>query len=264
MSDELPEFAGAPGADPWVGLRRHTFARIAQGRSGAALPTRALLEFGLAHAQARDAVHEALDAPALLAELAAAGFGTALRVHSQAADRGRYLRRPDLGRSLDQAGRALLAQAASAPSDVAFVLADGLSARALQSHALPMLHAARAALPGWSWAPLVVAEQARVALGDEVGVLLRARALVVLIGERPGLSSPDSLGIYLTHAPRAGLSDADRNCISNVRPAGLSFAAAAAKLAWLLGGALRLGRSGVDLKDDSCATPQPVLPGGIE
>lgn len=247
--------ASASAPDTWEDLRSFTLARIALGRTGDSLPTRAVLDFGLAHAQARDAVHTPFDADALLAALLAAGFGAALRAHSAAADRAQYLRRPDLGRQLDPASRENLAALHADASDVVFVVADGLSARAAQQHAVPLLVETRQRLPGWRIGPVVVAEQSRVALGDEIGALLRARQVVVLIGERPGLSSPDSLGIYLTHGPRVGRSDAERNCISNVRPEGLPYALAAHKLAYLLGGARRLGRSGVDLKDDSEARP---------
>ncbi|HXE38921.1 MAG TPA: ethanolamine ammonia-lyase subunit EutC [Azonexus sp.] len=243
----------APGVpDPWQALRQHTPARIALGRSGDSLPTSALLEFGLAHALARDAVHLPLDGAALGAALDAAGLPHRA-VHSQAADRSTYLRRPDLGRQLTADSRVALekaAQSATAP-DLAFVIADGLSSLAVSRHALPLLHASLELLPGWSMAPVVIAEQARVALGDAIGEALGAGTVVVLIGERPGLSSPDSLGIYLTHRPRPGLTDADRNCISNVRPEGLPYAVAARKLAYLLDGARRLGRSGLALKDDS-------------
>jgi ethanolamine ammonia-lyase small subunit len=240
------------GADPWAHLRRYTRARIALGRSGASLPTAALLDFGLAHAQARDAVHTPLDVDALQAALAATGFGPSLRVHSAASDRATYLRRPDFGRQLAPASRAALADLHADACDVLFVIADGLSARAAQTHAVPLLEQTRRRLPPhWRIGPVLIATQARVALGDDIGSLLRAQQVVVCIGERPGLSSPDSLGLYLTHAPRVGLTDADRNCISNVRPEGLPYAQAAHKLAYLLAGARRLGRSGVELKDDS-------------
>lgn len=247
--------------DTWEDLRRFTLARIALGRTGDSLPTRAVLDFGLAHAQARDAVHTPLDADALLGALLAAGFGAALRTHSAAADRAQYLRRPDLGRQLAPASRESLAALHAEASDVVFVIADGLSARAVQQHAVPVLVETRQRLPGWRIGPVVVAEQARVALGDEIGALLRARQVVVLIGERPGLSSPDSLGIYLTYGPRVGRSNAERNCISNVRPEGLSYVLGAHKLAWLLAGARRLGRSGVELKDESEAQTLPARDG---
>ncbi|SOY60398.1 ethanolamine ammonia-lyase subunit EutC [Cupriavidus taiwanensis] len=249
----------APEADPWQRLRRFTRARIALGRTGHSQPTDAVLAFGLAHAQARDAVHLALEVGAVTAALDAAGLAH-VAVHSAAPDRAHYLRRPDLGRRLDEASGARLdaARPQQAP-DVVFVIADGLSALATQRHALPLLEAARQRLPqGWHIGPVVVAEQSRVALGDEIGARLGARQVVMLIGERPGLSSPDSLGIYLTYAPRPGRTDAERNCISNVRPEGLPCAHAAERLVFLLRGAAALGRSGVDLKDDSA----PALPEG--
>jgi len=243
-------------ADPWHHLRTLTAARIGLGRAGGSLPTRELLAFGLAHAQARDAVRQPLDDEALGQALDERGFAH-LSIHSAAADRTEYLRRPDLGRRLVEADRNRLAAAAPEPSpDLVLVLADGLSATAVQRHALPMLDALQPRLADWTLAPIVIALQARVALGDEIGALLRARQLVMLIGERPGLSSPDSLGIYLTHAPRPGRVDAERNCISNVRPDGLSFEQAAARLSFLMRGAHALGRSGVALKDDS----RPSLP----
>jgi ethanolamine ammonia-lyase small subunit len=242
--------------DPWAALRRFTPARIALGRTGGSLPTQALLEFSLAHAQARDAVHVALDVPSVLEQLAAAGHPS-LVVQSAAADREAYLRRPDAGRRLSEASLAqLTALALPAPPQLAILIADGLSAAAAVRHAVPLLGALRPRLAQWRWAPVVLARQARVALGDQVGALLRAEAVVVLIGERPGLSAPDSLGIYLTYAPRLGRTDAERNCISNVRPAGLSYEQAAQRLALLLEAARRLGISGVTLKDES----DPELP----
>ena len=239
--------------DPWQALRRHTAARIAIGRSGASLPTREVLAFGVAHAQARDAVHLPFDAAALHIELSALGV-TPLHVTSQAANRDSYLKRPDLGRLLSADSEKALQDAAArqgADPDVVFVIADGLSSLAVARHAVPLLQATLPLLSGWSVGPVVLAEQARVALGDPVALALRARAVVVLIGERPGLSSADSLGAYLTFAPRSGLFDADRNCISIIRPEGLPCADAACKLAYLLAGARRLGRSGIALKDDS-------------
>jgi ethanolamine ammonia-lyase small subunit len=238
-------------SNPWAALRRFTPARIALGRAGESLPTAALLEFDLAHAQARDAVHISLDVPALQQQLAAAGFES-LTVHSAASDRAHYLHRPDAGRRLDQASRArLAAHAAGTAPELVCVIADGLSATAALRHAVPLLQALRPRLKEQSIAPIVVAELARVALGDEIGALLGAGQVVVLIGERPGLSSPHSLGLYLTHAPRLGCTDAERNCISNVRPEGLPIGQAAYRLALLLEGARRLGRSGVALKDES-------------
>lgn len=250
-------------ADPWAALRRHTPARIALGRAGAALPTREVLDFGLAHARARDAVHLALDLDTLERELRAAGYAP-LRAHSAAADRAVYLTRPDLGRRLDQASAASLhhaaqgTQAAKRP-EIVIVVADGLSALAVQRHAVPLLEALRERSPGrWSALPLVLARQGRVALGDDIGERLRATLVVVMVGERPGLSSPDSLGLYITHRPRTGLTDAARNCISNVRPQGLAYAEAARKLDWLVGTALARGVTGIGLKDESDALPGPA------
>ena len=240
-----------PSDDPWTELRRHTPARIALGRSGDSLPTAHVLRFAAAHAQARDAVHIALDATALLDELQAKGW-PALQVRSRVATRDEYLRRPDLGGRLAEADALRLASTAGTPVDLVLVLGDGLSALAVQRHAVPLLDALRAALgDSMVWAPLVVATQARVALADEIGALLRARVALILLGERPGLSSPDSLGAYLTHAPAVGRVDAERNCVSNIRPEGLPPAQAAVRIAWLVREALRRRLSGVALKDDS-------------
>jgi len=242
MTEKLP----AP-ADPWQALRRHTAARIGLGRVGASMPTAELLRFGLAHAKARDAVHSALDTAALAEALQANGFAT-LQARSMAPDREHYLLRPDLGRSLHADSRTLLEQAPRA--DIALVVADGLSAQAASRHALPVALLLRDALGGWP-APVVIAQQARVALGDDIGAALGARLAIVMLGERPGLSSPDSLGIYLTWAPRVGRMDSERNCISNVRPEGLGYQAAAHKLHYLVRQALLRQLSGVALKDDS-------------
>jgi ethanolamine ammonia-lyase small subunit len=244
--------------DPWLALRRFTTARIALGRAGQSLPTRAVLEFGLAHAQARDAVHLPLDCSELAASLDTAGFAS-VAVHSAAPDRATYLRRPDLGRRLDEASRQRLGGLARPERpDLVFVIADGLSSCAAATHVVPLLLEVVPLLPGWRLAPVVIAEQGRVALGDEVGEILGAALAVMLIGERPGLSSPDSLGIYLTYGPRLGRTDAERNCISNVRPAGLGYAQAARRLVFLLTMARQLKLSGVGLTDDS----GPLLPGG--
>jgi ethanolamine ammonia-lyase small subunit len=253
--------ASAPEADPWVELRRHTPARIALGRSGSGLPTAEALRFAADHAQARDAVHVPLDAAAMCARLQAGGFAT-LQVSSRAGTRAEFLRRPDLGRRLAPACvQALLARAQALgqalpqpPFDLAVVLGDGLSALAVHGHGLPLIRALQDALAGaLRWAPVVVATQARVALADEIGALLGARTVLMLIGERPGLSSPDSLGAYLTYAPEVGRVDAQRNCVSNIRPAGLPPVAAAQRIAWLLHQSLRLRLSGVALKDESGA-----------
>jgi ethanolamine ammonia-lyase small subunit len=238
-------------ADPWSALRALTPARIALGRSGASLPTDEVLRFGVAHALARDAVHQALDADRLEAELRAVGFD-GVRVRSRARDRRTYLLRPDLGRRLWPESAESLRACRNAGTDVCVVIADGLSSAAVQRHALPLLAAFRdEARSRWSLAPVVIAEQSRVALGDEIGELLGARLAAILIGERPGLSSPDSLGVYLTYEPRVGRNDGERNCISNIRPEGLAYAEAARKMVWLVGEALRLRLTGVKLKDQS-------------
>lgn len=253
-------------ADPWQRLQALTRARIALGRSGVSLPTREVLRFGTAHAQARDAVHQALDVAGLQGDLQDAGFAS-LAVHSQAPDRGTYLRRPDWGRSLAPESTRLLREAAPglwAPRPrLALVLADGLSSLATDSHGLHMLQALLPYFPDLRSQPVIVASQARVALGDEIGHLLGAEQVVMMIGERPGLSSPDSLGLYLTASPRPGLTDAQRNCISNVRPEGLSYQDAARKLAFLIAGAFKLGRTGVDLKDDSDTATSLLAPSGL-
>jgi ethanolamine ammonia-lyase small subunit len=246
-----PAPAGTATIDPWQDLRRHTAARLALGRAGVSMPTDELLRFGHAHAQARDAVHVALEADSLVAALADAGM-TTLRVHSAAAHRAQYLLRPDMGRRLDADSAARLTQAACAPCDLLIVVADGLSSLAIHRNALPLIDAIRAQAPaGWTLGPVVVVEQGRVAIGDEIGERLGARLVAVLIGERPGLSSPDSLGIYLTASPRVGRHDAERNCISNVRPEGLDILSAARKLWWLAAAASALGATGVALKDRS-------------
>lgn len=251
----------------WDALRRFTAARIALGRAGHSLPTAPHLAFQLAHAQARDAVHLPFDAEGVAEGVRALGL-TPLLLHSAAADRATYLQRPDLGRRLDEASQAALAQwraAHPAAPDLVCVVGDGLSALAVHQHAVPLLAALRARLAAdprpWSLGPVAIVEQARVAVGDAVGAGLGARCVVVLIGERPGLSSPDSLGLYLTWAPAPGLTDARRNCISNVRPQGLAVEAAADKLLQLLQGARALGRSGVDLKDTQDDTPALAGPG---
>jgi ethanolamine ammonia-lyase small subunit len=239
--------------NPWAELRRFTSARIALGRAGNSLPTDELLRFGVAHAQARDAVHQPFEPARVAADLRAIGLDSVL-VHSAAPDRAHYLRRPDLGRRLDESSRAVLnAVRAEAPPHLAIVIADGLSARAVHNHAVLLLTSLLPALGADNWrvAPIVIAQQSRVALGDEIGERLRVDIVAMLIGERPGLSSPDSLGIYVTYAPRVGRTDAERNCISNVRPHGLSYEQAARRLLFLLNAARRLGLTGVQLKDDS-------------
>jgi ethanolamine ammonia-lyase small subunit len=238
-------------ADLWTSLRRLTAARIGLQRSGASLATGPLLEFQLAHARARDAVHEEFDAPRLAADIGELGQ-TVLTLASAASDKHIYLMRPDLGRTLSPDAEAALTPHAGS-YDLAVVVSDGLSARAVQSHAAPVLANLLPAMraDGWRIAPVVVVRHGRVAIGDSIAALLRASCVVVLIGERPGLSSPDSMGAYLTWQPNAQTSDAGRNCISNIRPDGIGYADAAYKLAHLLN-AMRARRlSGIALKDDS-------------
>ncbi|AKT38359.1 ethanolamine ammonia-lyase subunit EutC [Chondromyces crocatus] len=246
-----PVSGGIIVADPWTELRAHTAARIALGRTGSSLPTREVLRFGFAHAEARDAVHVPLDDEALHAALKASGWET-LQVRSAAPDRHTYLLRPDLGRKLDEDAAAKLDERAGDGCDVLFVVGDGLSSAAVQRHAVPLLDAVRGRMPkSWRVGPVIVARQARVALGDPLGERLRARLVAMLIGERPGLSSPDSLGVYITFDPKPGRTDADRNCLSNVRPEGLPYDDAAHRLVWLIQESFRLQVSGVALKDRS-------------
>ncbi len=241
--------------NPWLELRRLTPARIALGRTGTSLPTRAQLDFQFAHAQARDAVHLPFDHAGLSAQLNERGRQTLL-LHSAAVDRNSYLQRPDLGRKLsDDSAQALRDYAATNPGgvDLAIVVADGLSALAVHRHTLPLLTRLeeQMAADGWSAAPVILVEQGRVAVGDEIGERLGAKMLVMLIGERPGLSSPDSLGVYFTYNPKIGLTDAYRNCISNVRLEGLSYGMAAHRLLYLMREACRRQLSGVNLKDEA-------------
>lgn len=250
-------------ANPWSQLRQHTPARIALGRSGISLPTGPHLEFQLAHARARNAVHLELDANKLMEGLAARGYD-AIVVHSAAENRPVYLQRPDKGRRLDAASRATLeARATGAePADVVFVVGDGLSALAIEENVLPFLDTIKPSLAadGWKTGPIVVVQQARVAVGDEVGEVLKAKMVVVLIGERPGLSSPDSMGIYMTLDPKSGMTDESRNCISNVRPEGMSYAVAVHKLLYLMTEAKKRGMSGVLLKDEAETLASNSLP----
>ena len=255
-------------ANPWEHLRRHTPARIALGRSGISLPTHQQLAFELAHAQARDAVHRPLDVRATADAIEALGVPT-LRAHSAAADRASYLQRPDQGRRLDAASaQALQASYQGGPQDLCIVVADGLSALAIERHAAPFLAALlgelQADAPPWRLTPAVLVEQGRVAIGDDIGALLCAPLVLVLIGERPGLSSPDSLGLYLTWAPRRGRSDAERNCISNVRPEGQDYPQAARRAAYLLRAARQRQLTGVMLKDESAPLPQLEYAAGAD
>lgn len=250
MSDKSPAIENS-----WQALRRLTPARIALGRAGTSLPTAAQLDFQFAHAQARDAVHLPFDHAGLRDELQARGYETLL-LASAAADRHTYLQRPDLGRKLhpDAAEQLSRSRSPEGPApDLAVVIADGLSSLAVRRHSVPFLERLMTDIraENWSVAPIVVVEQGRVAVADEIGERLGAKMTVILIGERPGLSSPDSLGLYFTYGPRAGLTDAYRNCISNIRREGLSYDTAAFRLMYLMREACRRRLSGVDLKDEA-------------
>lgn len=238
--------------NPWETLRQFTAARIALGRTGSSLPTTELLKFGLAHAQARDAVHLPFDSMELEAPLQELGLST-LTVASAAADRATYLCRPDLGRKLSADSRNMLSLQASKPADLVLVIADGLSSKAVHRQAVPLIAALLPYLQllGLTLGPVVLAHQSRVALGDDIAEVMQAKAVAMLIGERPGLSSPDSLGIYMTWGPHTKRLESERNCISNVRPEGLDYPQAAFKLAWLLEQAFQRQLSGVNLKDES-------------
>jgi ethanolamine ammonia-lyase small subunit len=233
-------------------LRDLTPARVGLGRAGASLPTEALLAFMLDHARARDAVHAAFDVSGLVSGLKALGIEVS-DVRSRAGDRIDYLRRPDLGRILDPASRDLLAARSRDSCRLAVVIGDGLSPSAVNVHAVPVVRSlvAQLGIEGIEIDAAAVATGARVALGDEIGEILGARVIVMLIGERPGLSAPDSLGAYLTFAPKIGRTDAERNCVSNIHRAGLSYDQAGFRIAWLIREALSRKLSGVGLKDES-------------
>ena len=251
--------------NPWLELRRLTPARIALGRTGTSMPTGAQLDFQFAHAQARDAVHLPFDHAGLGAQLAERGRESVL-LHSAATDRNSYLQRPDLGRKLsDESAQTLrdYAQAHPGGVDLAIVVADGLSALAVHRHTMPFLERMEEQITaeGWSVSPVILVEQGRVAVADEIGERLGAKMVVILIGERPGLSSPDSLGLYFTYNPKIGLTDAYRNCISNVRLEGLSYGMAAHRLLYLMREACRRQLSGVNLKDEAQVQTLETEPG---
>lgn len=237
-------------------LRRFTMARVGLGRAGNSITTRDLLEFQLAHARARDAVHGLFDPHGMAAELEPTGLDSIV-LHSAAHSREEYLRRPDLGRALDARSRNAMLKV-SGPFDVVFVVADGLSPVAVQSQAVPLLRLLTNRLDAAEWriAPIVIASQGRVALSDEIGSLAHASLAVMLIGERPGLSAADSMSVYLTWSPQPGRTDAERNCISNIRPGGLSIEAAGELLLSLMRTARARQLSGVALKPESPAIGQ--------
>ncbi len=237
----------------WASLRAFTPARIGLGHTGHSVPTNELLKFQCDHALARDAVYSELDGSTLVNDLQQFQKPV-LGLHSEAQNRQQYLQRPDLGRRLSSnSQKQVLQNTPSIAPDVAFVLADGLSATAISQHALPVLQILVAALENLKYiiAPFTIVEQGRVAVADEIGFLLKAKIVVILIGERPGLSSPDSMGAYLTYQPTVGLTDESRNCVSNIHLAGLSYPAAAAKLCYLIQAMTAKKLSGVNLKDEA-------------
>ncbi len=250
----------APPTRSLEDLRELTPARVGLGRAGASMTTDALLAFTLDHARARDAVHTAFDIPRLVAGLAGIGL-QASQVCSQASGRSNYLRRPDLGRMLDQASRLALAGLGGGASELAIVIGDGLSPAAVNLHAVELVRhlGPRLTEAGIGIGNVVIASGARVALGDEIGAALGARMVAMLIGERPGLSAPDSLGVYLTFAPRIGLTDEKRNCVSNIHGAGLGYDEAAFKIAWLVSAGLKRQVTGVALKDESGSASLPRI-----
>ncbi|MEF2230723.1 MAG: ethanolamine ammonia-lyase subunit EutC [Pseudodesulfovibrio sp.] len=255
------EFRSPLHEDGWRSLKSFTDARIALGRAGTSLPTAAHLAFQLDHARARDAVHLPLDVKGFLDSLAGIGL-TPVELHSRVADRRQYLLRPDLGRRLAPESAAGLEKLDAPPTDLALVVADGLSSAAIERQALPFLRAFLGEVGDrLTLAPTAYVNLGRVAVGDEVGERLNARMAAVLIGERPGLSSPDSMGVYLTYGPRVGLTDESRNCISNIRPEGLHPADAASTLHYLVKGAMEKGLSGVRLKDERELSPAPKVKG---
>jgi ethanolamine ammonia-lyase small subunit len=235
--------------DYWHPLKKYTNARIAMGRAGHALPTGEVLQFRMAHALAKDAVYSEMDNDGLKVKLSALGMSVE-EVHSQAEDRNIYLRSPNHGRLLHAQSRKNLIELNAQERDLCIIVADGLSAEAVNLHAVPVIELLVKELPQWTLTPVILAKQARVALSDEIGELQKARIALILIGERPGLSSPDSMGAYITYLPRVGNTDERRNCISNIQPAGLSYELAASKIAHLLQQMKALKISGVQLKDN--------------
>lgn len=238
--------------DPWFDLKSFTQARIAQGRVGCAMPTSEQLDFQLAHAMARDAVHQSWRVDEFAKALTAKGLQP-LVLATPITHRQQYLLRPDLGRSLDEPSRQILQSRIDQTVDVGLIISNGLSSTAVDQHGLGLLDAIMTAYANCALklGPICLVPDARVAVADEIGSLLKARLSVIIVGERPGLSATDSLGIYLTYSPRIGNSDAERNCLSNIRPpSGLSYETAASKLAYLTVQALQRGISGVALKDD--------------
>ena len=242
--------------DPWDGLKKFTSARIAIGRTGVAAPLKEVLDFRLCHAHARDAVYSVLKIDELVKSLQQFKLPV-ITVSSEAKDRAVYLQRPDYGRRLNEVSWDKLREYNIKIPDVAIIIADGLSATAINEHSVPLLEKLISLLKrtGTIIAPLIIAQQARVALADEIGFLLNAKLSLILIGERPGLSSPDSMGAYITYQPSPGLTDESRSCISNIRPEGLTYNLAAEKLALLINASMQLKLSGILLKEDMLQLP---------
>lgn len=252
----------AANQDKWASLSRFTQARIGLGRAGSSLPTHVQLKFNADHALARDAVKTPLDTTKLIADIQDKTLNY-MCLHSQANNRQTYLQRPDLGRKLNEKSIESLTnmpRTGASKFDVAIVLVDGLSSTAVQQHGANLVKHLDIAIEkaGLSRSPIMIVEQGRVAIGDQIGELLNARAVLLIVGERPGLSSPDSLGIYYTYAPKTGLKDDSRNCISNIRPAGLSIEAATEKALWLIQQSFLKKLSGVKLKDLSNENSQAL------
>lgn len=237
--------------DEWEFLKAYTNARIALGKTGVSIPLKESLQFKMAHAHAKDAVYSSLDIPALRADLSGTGLPV-LTVHSQAENRDVYLQRPDLGRFLNGSSVEQLQQLNSPSADICIIIADGLSATAVMKNSVPVVRllVEKAQQAGYTLAPILLVEQGRVAITDSIGGILRPRLAVMLIGERPGLSSFDSMGAYMTYDPQPGLTDERRNCVSNIREQGLPHALAVAKLMYLIQSAFRLQITGVALKDN--------------
>lgn len=270
VSDMLPPSQSSMNDSRWARLRAATTARIQLGQAGGSLTTRAWLEFGLDHARARDSVWSPWDPAAWLQSLGPSGLD-GLVLHSRATERQQYLMRPDLGRQLDPESARRLDELRRRDEhrnreettwDLVIIVSDGLAALAADRQAGPLLEELIPALNhrGWRIAPVIAVRLARVAIADEIGERLNARLALILLGERPGLGSPDSLGAYFVYGPRSGKTDADRNCVSNIRPAGLPPTLAAETLAYLLGAALERGVSGVLLKDDRPTATTTSLP----
>lgn len=238
--------------DNWKELKAFTDARIALGHTGASLPTKEMLKFTLAHASARDSVHQPFNKQRIAKQLDKMGLQN-IQVQSMASNRHIYLTRPDYGRMLSESSRKTLISLSKEPTDITLVIADGLSSKAIHRNAIPLIEQL---LPYFNQldmklAPVILAEQSRVALGDEIGYRMQSKFVMMLIGERPGLTSPDSLSIYLTYKPQNGRLESERNCISNIRPEGLFYDKAAFKAAWLIEHALAKECTGIELKDNS-------------